>query len=128
MANPVGRPPKYNKALLDKANEYLVSWDTQTEDVIPSIEGLSDYIEIARSTIYEWAKAEDKKDFSDTLDKLESKQKRVLLNKGLSGEFNSNITKLALGNHGMSEKMQQDSISSDGTMSPPQVIEIVAKE
>ena len=103
----VGRPTDYSKDVLGKAKEYLEKWE-ELKDMIPSVEGLSEYIGIARPTIYKWSKEKDKQEFIDTLEALQAKQKRILLNKGLSSEFNSNITKLALGNHGMSEKHQQE--------------------
>ncbi len=100
---PAGRPTEYSQEILSKAKEYLEKWE-ELKDMIPSVEGLSEYIGIARPTIYKWSKEEDKQEFIDTLEALQAKQKRILLNKGLSSDFNSNITKLALGNHGMSEK------------------------
>jgi soluble P-type ATPase len=103
----VGRPTDYSQEIIKKAKKYIEIYETQG-DQIPSVEGLSEYIGIARTTIYRWATEEGKEEFKDTLESLQAKQKRVLLNKGLSGDFNSNITKLALGNHGMSEKTQQE--------------------
>ena len=110
---PAGRPTNYSQEILDKAKEYLEKWE-ELKDMIPSVEGLSEYIGIARPTIYKWAKEEDKQEFVDTLEALQAKQKRILLNKGLSSDFNSNITKLALGNHGMSEKNQTELSGPDG--------------
>lgn len=104
---PAGRPTKYNKELLEKAKEYLEEW-SKCGDVIPSVEGLAEYLDVSRKIIYIWAKDEEKEEFLHTLDKIEVKQKKVLINKGLTGDFNSNIAKLALGNHGMSEKLQQE--------------------
>jgi len=103
----MGRPTKYNQEMLEKAKHYLENYE-EMGDKIPSIDGLAFFLEIHRDTVYDWAKHEDKKDFSDTLERINNKQKIVLLNKGLSGEFNSNITKLALGNHGFSDKHQQE--------------------
>ncbi len=106
---PGGRPTEYDEDVLVKAKAYLEGWDKgEKPDVIPSVEGLAFHIDRARSTIYEWAKSDDKKEFSDTLEKINELQKRVLLNNGLTGDFNSNIAKLALGNHGMSEKVHQE--------------------
>lgn len=110
---PAGRPTDYTPEILKKTKEYLEKWEDQ-KDMIPSVEGLSEYIGIARPTIYKWSKEEGKQEFVDTLEALQAKQKRILLNKGLSSEFNSNITKLALGNHGMSEKLQQELTGPDG--------------
>lgn len=110
---PTGRPTDYSQKIVDKAKEYIEDYETQG-DMIPSVEGLSAFIGIARPTIYKWAKEEDKQEFIDTLEALQAKQKRVLLNKGLANEFNSNITKLALGNHGMSEKNQTELTGPEG--------------
>ena len=104
MSSPVGRPSKYNKAILEKANSYLTEWEEEG-DMIPSVEGLSEFINIARSTLYKWSN--EKKEFSDILESINTKQQKVLINKGLSGLFNSNITKLVLGKHGFSDKQEQ---------------------
>lgn len=112
---PGGRPTKYNQAILNDSNHYLENFE-ENGDVIPSIEGLSEHLEIARSTIYDWQKQEGKEEFSDILEKILAKQARILMNSGLKGDFNSAIVKLALGKHGYSDKT--DLTSSDGTMSP----------
>lgn len=101
----VGRPTKYTKKLLKDAEEYLDNYEDEG-DVIPSIEGLACVLEVGTTTIYEWAKQDDKGEFQDTLAKILAKQARVLLNKGLGGEFNSTITKLALHNHGYSDRAE----------------------
>jgi hypothetical protein len=104
---PAGRPTKYNEEILDKAKEYLNVYET-LGDVIPSIEGLSLHLDIVRSTIYDWEGQEGKEEFSDILRKINAKQHQVLVNKGLSNDFNSAITKLVLGKHGYHEKQQQE--------------------
>ena len=103
----MGRPTDYNDSILEKANDYLENYESY-EDVIPSVAGLASVLGIARSTVYDWAKQEEKKEFSDILQEILSKQERVLINKGLTGDFNSNITKLALGKHGYSDKQETD--------------------
>lgn len=110
-----GRPTKYNKEILVDSNFYLENF-AENGDVIPSIEGLSEYLNIARSTLYEWEKHEDRAEFSDILAKILTKQARLLINEGLKGEFNSAIAKLALGKHGYHDKT--DLTSSDRSMSP----------
>lgn len=100
---PAGRPTKYTQELLDKCYTYLDQWQT-LGDMIPSHEGLMLYIEISSTCFYDWAKQEDKKEFSDILDQILIMQRQELINKGLSGDFNSNITKLVLGKHGFHEK------------------------
>jgi len=110
---PAGRPTTYTDEVIKKAASYLDEWES-LGDMIPSVEGLAEYIERARSTIYKWDGEDDKPEISDTLAKINEIQKRTLINKGLSGDFNSNITKLVLGNHGLSEKLQQEHTGADG--------------
>jgi hypothetical protein len=99
IKNKIGRPTDYGPGILELTRDYLSNYPN-FGDAIPSIAGLSTFLKIARSTIYEWAKHEDKKEFSDILEDILSDQERTLINKGLKGEFNSTITKLALGKHG----------------------------
>jgi hypothetical protein len=101
-----GRPSKYNDEILTKAKDYIENYEKNYDDVIPSVAGLAVVLKVARDTIYDWAKQTEKSQFSDTLDELLAVQERVLFNKGLSGDFNSNIVKLALGNHGYSDKKE----------------------
>jgi len=102
----MARPTKYSTALLEKAQHYLDNYQEYGE-VIPSAVGLALVLNIRRSTLYEWAKAEDKKAFTDILDNINKRQEQVLLNNGLSNKFNSNITKLVLGKHGYHDRPEQ---------------------
>lgn len=122
--NKVGAPTKYNEQILIDSQMYLdqflgdaylelIGKDFQ-EEVIPSIEGLSDHIKIARSTIYEWRDHPDRGKFSDILDRILARQAKLLLNQGLSGKFNANIAKLALGKHGYSDKSETD-VTTNGS-------------
>jgi hypothetical protein len=110
---PAGRPTDYNEEVQKKATDYLFRYE-EIGDVIPSVEGLSIFLQVARKTIYNWAKDENKTEFLHTLDQINVVQKKVLLEKGLKGDFNSNITKLALGNHGMSEKIHNEMSAPGG--------------
>lgn len=123
-----GRPTKYNQKLIETARDYIITYDAKYEHAIPSIAGLSLVLNISRETIHAWDREGDKVEFSDILRQLSAKQEQILISKGLKNEFNSNIVKLALGKHGYHDKQETDHKSSDGTMSPPQVIEIVAKD
>jgi len=109
----MARPTKYTKALLAKAAQYLTEYKESGEDAIPQVAALADYLNIARSTIYEWSKEEGKEEFSDIVERILCNQERTLINKGLLGEFNASITKLALTKHGYSEK-QDVAVSGDG--------------
>lgn len=120
----MARPTKYNDEVVKKAYEYIDNY-ADYDDMIPSIEGLAEVLDLCRETLYDWAKQEDKQ-FSDILRKLLAKQQKVLINNGLSNTFNSAITKLVLGKHGFHDKVDQDLKSSDGSMKPT-IIELVAK-
>ena len=52
--------------------------------------------------MYAWEK--EHKEFSYILADIKAKQEKVLISKGLSGDFNSAITKLVLGKHGYHDK------------------------
>ncbi len=117
-----GRLTKYNDELVGKAKKYLTDYEYDGS-VIPSIEGLSEYIDIARSTIYDWQKQEGKEIFSDILEKILAKQAKLLINSGLKGDFNAAITKLALGKHGYHDKVDS---SLSGSVENP--LTLVVKE
>lgn len=112
MANPVGRPTKYDDDLQAQADQYVYDWAEY--DAIPSRVGLCCYLGISKQTSFEWCKLYP--DFLATLEAVEALQEREAMNKGIKGEFNSTITKLVLANHGYSDKVEQDLTSSDGSM------------
>lgn len=103
----MARPTSYNQEILELTKEYQSDWKTLfPDDVIPTIEGLSLHINIARSTIYDWISQEDNeeiKEFSDIVSKILANQGKTLVNKGLTSEFNSSITKAILSKHGYRE-------------------------
>lgn len=115
-----GRPTKYTPELLEKAEEYLHTYE-QYDHAFPSDIGLTMVLGIASSTLYKWAEDPDKAEFTEILGKINKSQQLVAWNKGLKGEYNANLVKLLLGKHGFSEKTQQDSISSDNSMSPTKI-------
>jgi hypothetical protein len=102
----MARPTKYSTALLEKAQHYLDHYE-EYDEVIPSAVGLALVLDITRSTLYAWARDEDKKVFSHILDNINKKQEQIILGKGLNNEFNSNITKLVLVKHGYHDRAQQ---------------------
>lgn len=110
----VGRPSKYNEAMQAKADEYLFGWSEF--DAIPSRVGLCCFLGIDKTTSYDWEDIHP--EFSHTCKAIEALQERTALNNGITGVFNSQITKLVLANHGYSDRIAQDHTSSDGTMTP----------
>jgi hypothetical protein len=105
---PAGRPTKYiPEIVLGICKEYLQHYQDEKE-VIPSIEGLSFYFykkdyPLTRETIYQWTADEDKQEFSDIINSILVLQGKTLINRGLDGNFNSNIAKLILSKHGYRE-------------------------
>ena len=120
----MGRPTKYDKTIIPKTIDYMNNYDDY-HDVFPSVEGLAVALGIGRTTVYRWE--DEKEDFRNTLDALRTQGIRVLFNKGLKNEANAMMCKLALGNHGITEKVQTDLISSDDSL-VPSVIKLVPAE
>jgi len=127
-----GRPTKFKEIYISKVDEYLNSrQDEEIEFVkqkneekgyemygqkvvvrLPTIEGFARFIEVDKSTLYEWE--ENYEEFSYALDKIRQEQQQRLIDKGLSGDYSPIIAKLILSsNHGMKEKSETD-ITSGG--------------
>lgn len=115
-----GRPTKLTDALIEKAAKYANSDYMTQSEVIPTIEGLAVYLDVSRSTIYNW-KTENR-DFLDILDGLMARQAKELFSNGLTGDFNPTITKLILTKHGYSDRVEQDVTSSDGALAPTSIV------
>lgn len=114
-----GRPTTYNDEVLAKARSYLNGGWRENGDVIPSAVGLCAYIERARSTVYKWRTEKGKEAFSDILEQIDEIQQAELLNKGLTGDFNSTIAKLVLAKHGYNDRVEQDITSGGEKLSAP---------
>ena len=94
----VGRPSKYQSSLCGEVVRYLDKVEN-----LPKIEDFVDFLGVAESTVYLWAK--NHPEFSEALEKIKRAQKRMLINLGLSGQYNATIAKLILSsNHGMCER------------------------
>lgn len=111
-----GRPSIYTPGLLERARDYVLNY-ADYGDMIPSIAGLACELKISRDTCHSWAKDDDKPEFSDIIRDIAQAQERKLVNGGLSGDLNPQITKLVLAKHGYSDKQEIDHTSSDGSMS-----------
>lgn len=125
MSNPVGRPTLLNEAMLEKAEHYMIEGYKEVENIVPSVAGLCCYLGISKSTAYEWASTSDKdqirKQFSDTLEAIQTKQEMLLINGGLSQVYSGTITKLMLSNHGYSEKLNQDITTNGESINKPAI-------
>ena len=103
-----GRPSKYTPELLDMAREYIDGGWKDTGRVIPSHIGLALHLGISTSALYSWGKDDEKSEFVDILARIMGLQHEELINNGLTGDFNSAITKLVLGKHGYHERQEVD--------------------
>lgn len=101
---PVGTPTKYSASKLKTANAYIDDYNKKYGHAVPSVAGLAVILKVCRKTIYNWSEEPKNKDFLHTLSRIATNQEFKLLNGGLLGEFNPTITKLALANHGYSDK------------------------
>lgn len=115
---PAGRPTKYTPELLEAAHAYVNGGWEKEGDLVPTVVGLALTIGISKASCYDWAKHEDKKEFSDILTRVENMQERKLVAGGLAQEFNPAITKMMLTKHGYSDSQKVDHTSSDGSMTP----------
>lgn len=126
-----GRPSKYDSKYIESVSEYLAECvDTYTNGKlkvkIPTIEEFATYIDVNKTTLYEWQK--DHPQFSNAIERIKTEQQTRLINSGLSNEYNSTIAKLMLSsNHGMREKSDTD-ITTGGERLSPLLVKIIGKD
>lgn len=111
-----GRPTEYTQDIIDKAWSYVNGGWEKEGAPIPSLVGMCRVLNRGKSTIYDWAK-DPEKQFSDIVEALNELQEEILASKGLTGDFNSSITKLMMTKHGYSDKQdisQTTTISVNG--------------
>jgi hypothetical protein len=116
-----GRPSTYRASMVDSARRYIDAHE-DFDDPVPTVAGLACVLGVTRKTVYEWAKDQNKPEFCDILEELAQKQERALVKGGLLGAFNAPISKMMLTKHGYSDKVENDHTSSDGSMTPTQII------
>ena len=121
----MARPTKYTEEIQEKADRYVYEHE-KFDDPLPSMEGLAFALGIHRSTLYDWANSGEKPEFSDTLERIQLQQARLLISKGLKNEFNTTIVKLMMANHGYSERIQNDVLIHDDKVEMPDVIHLVS--
>jgi hypothetical protein len=110
-ANPVGPPTKWNQEIINKAKHYLENYQDYGKN-IPTVARLSQVIGISKDRIYKWSHQKDKKELKSILSQLKCIQEAVLLENGLSNEFNPTITKLLLTKHGYHDNPQANQAAS----------------
>ena len=107
-----GRPSSYNEEVQRLADEYVDGGWIELGDAVPSTVGLADFLDVAKQTLYNWR--DTYPEFLATFSKIETKQHRSLITRGLTGDYNAAIVKLMLANHGYSEKTQTELSGPDG--------------
>lgn len=112
-----GRPTDYSEDIIVKAHDYFVNYNKTYKDPIPSIEGLAICLGISRDTIYEWSSHEDKKEFTDIVNRLRTLKSRELQNGGVTKKFDGKITALLLGHEGYRDK--KDITTNDKELPQP---------
>ncbi len=121
-----GRPIEYGPHIIEKAKNYLATCEDDDSNPLrlkvklPSIFGLALFLDVNRTTIYEWKTKYS--DFSNIVDRIEDTQAEKLVNNGLSGAYNSQITKAMLSKHGVSEKSE---VEHSGNQDKPIITKIV---
>jgi len=108
---PAGRPSKYDPSVLPIVREYIDNY-SEHGDVIPQIAALHKILDVSVSSIYRWEENEEQ--FREVLDELRQAQHKVLLNGGISGDFNATITKLVLTKHGYTDKTETELTGKGG--------------
>ena len=111
--HPGGRPTKYSNDTLIFARDYLNHYEKHG-DQIPSIAGLAVILGVRRETLHVWAKEEGKEEFSNILGEILATQEKVLISKGLTGDFNPTIVKLILGKHAYHDRRDNTITGLDG--------------
>ena len=106
-----GRPSCYSEDNQAKADEYLENYEA-AGDMVPQVAGVAKICGVCEKTIYNWGDAHP--DFLQTLSKIQTEQHRVLVNKGLSGDFSGPVSKLMLSNHGHSERTATEITGANG--------------
>lgn len=97
--------------------EYLQTFKDHG-DVVPTAAGLALAIGVSRKTVFNWVNA-NREGMAELYETLLATQERILVNRGLTGEFNQGVTKMMLSNNfGYSDRQQFDHISSDSSMTP----------
>ena len=140
-----GRPLKYSEEMIIKAKEYIDSCEDKEEERVkqsndkkgyemveyklrvklPTIEGLAYFLKISRDTLYQWEK--DHPQFSDILEVLRLKQSETLINKGLSGDYNSTMAKMMMTKHGYRDESKSELTGPNGGPVKIEGVEIMVR-
>lgn len=104
----MGRPTKWKgEETLDAISHYIDTFHTKHNEQFPSIAGLcSNVLDCGKETLMVWIRDNKSEELNYQIQRLLAKQEVLLLNSGITGEFNSAITKLLLTKHGYTDKVE----------------------
>ena len=96
-----GKPTKLKltKELIKQVKEYADVKYQEFDHLLPSIAGLSEYVNIPRETLLKWKFEKDTSlqiEFANTLEAMLAKPERLLLDAGLTGKWKANVVKIML--------------------------------
>ncbi len=119
---PAGRPREYKTEYISLVQDYLNDCEDMFDKdkneylvQLPTVEGFALFVGHNKTTIYEWCK--EYPEFSNAIDEIKNNQLNKLINKGLSGKYNSTIAKLLLsGNHNIRERTETELSNPDGNL------------
>lgn len=97
---------KYGPDTMDQTRLYLHAYEYIFGDRVPTKAGLCRVLQVSKNTLYRWCELHI--EFRELVDQMTLEKERQLLNKGLVSIFNSNLTKLALVEHGYADKSVVD--------------------
>lgn len=124
------KPTTYTPEVVERVYQYLDEYQAQG-DAIPSVAGLASYLKKSRRTLYLWKSVTDDEgellypDYVQALDDVMSAQERALLNGGLTGDLTASIVKLALGQHGYSDRVDQTVSGGDTPIKTKHTVEFI---
>lgn len=110
-----GRPSEYTDEAPNTVYKYI---EERLAAKMPvSRAGAAVYIGISKQTLLKWA--DEHQQLLDALKILDSIQESDVQDRGLLGEYNSNIAKLILANHGYSDKQDIKSENTNTNLNVP---------
>lgn len=116
-----GKPPtKLTTDLELLAEKYLMGGYVDAGDLVPSNAGLSCYLGIGKRTLYEYR--DKSESIAHTIEGIQAMQEKLLVNGGLSQEYNATITKLMMANHGYSDKVETQVTQKNVTPTKIQIV------
>lgn len=109
----MARPTDYGPHIVEQTRAYLaeIQNDERVVPKLPTIEGLSLFLNVSRDTLYEWEKVHP--EFSDIMEVVRATQAEALMQNGLRNLYQSTITKVLLTKHGYREGVDQTTNGKD---------------